>query len=47
MSIIVAIIVLTAISAYNFIYAIDSKNVGKAVSSTLILIAIVTIATNL
>lgn len=47
MSIIVAIIVLTAISAYNFIYAIDSKNVGKAVSSTLMLIAIVTIATNL
>lgn len=47
MSIIVAIIVLTAISAYNFIYAIDSKNVGKAVSSTLMLIAIITIATNL
>lgn len=47
MSIIVAIIVLTAISAYNFIYAIDSKNVGKAVLSTLMLIAIVTIATNL
>lgn len=47
MSIIVAIIVLTAISAYNFIYAIDSKNVGKAVSSTLMLIAIVTITTNL
>lgn len=47
MSIIVAIIVLTAISAYNFIYAIDSKNVGKAVSSTLMLITIVTIATNL
>lgn len=47
MSIIVAIIVFTAISAYNFIYAIDSKNVGKAVSSTLMLIAIVTIATNL
>lgn len=47
MSIIVAIIVLTAISAYNFIYAIDSKNVGKAVSSTLMLIANVTIATNL
>lgn len=47
MSIIVAIIVLTAINAYNFIYAIDSKNVGKAVSSTLMLIAIVTIATNL
>lgn len=47
MSIIAAIIVLTAISAYNFIYAIDSKNVGKAVSSTLMLIAIVTITTNL
>lgn len=47
MSIIAAIIVLTVISAYNFVYAIDSKNVGKAVSSTLMLIAVVTIATNL
>lgn len=47
MSIIAAIVVLTAISAYNFVYAIDSKNVGKAVSSTLMLIAVVTIATNL
>lgn len=47
MSIIAAIIVLTAISAYNFVYAIDGKNVGKAVSSTLMLIAVVTIATNL
>ena len=47
MSIIAAIIVLTAISAYNFVYAIDSKSIGKAISSTLILIAVVTIATNL
>lgn len=47
MSIIAAIIVLTVISAYNFVYAIDNKNVDKAVSSTLMLIAIVTIATNL
>lgn len=47
MSIIAAIIVLTAISAYNFVYAIDSKNTGKAVSSALVLIATVTIITNL
>lgn len=47
MSIIAAIVVLTTISAYNFVYAIDSKNVGKAVSSTLMLIAVVTITTNL
>lgn len=47
MSIIVAIIVLTAISAYNFIYAIDGKNTGKAVSSALVFIATVTIVTNL
>lgn len=47
MSIIAAIIVLTIISAYNFVYAIDSKNTGKAVSSALVLIATVTIITNL
>ena len=47
MSIIAAIVVLTAISACNFVYAIDSKNVGKAVSNTLMLIAVVTVATNL
>lgn len=47
MSIIAAIIVLTTISAYNFVYAIDNKSIGKAISSTLMLIAVVTIATNL
>lgn len=43
----IAIITLTAISAYNFVYAIDGKDIGKTVSSTLTLIAIVTIVTNL
>lgn len=47
MSIIAAIIVLTAVSAYNFVYAIDGKNIDKAVSSALVLIATVTIVTNL
>lgn len=47
MSIIAAIIVLTAISAYNFVYAIDGKNTGKAISSAVVLIAVVTIVTNL
>lgn len=47
MTIIAAIIVLTIISAYNFVYAIDGKNIGKAISSAVVLIAVVTIVTNL
>ena len=47
MSIIVAIIVLTVISSYNFVYAIDGKNIGKAISSAVVLITVVTIVTNL
>lgn len=47
MSIIAAIIVLTVISSYNFVYAIDGKNIDKAISSAVVLIAVVTIVTNL